>query len=57
MSTSLFWNILFWYDENEKWIYPYKKIKDFVNNVIEVKADKSRYKVNPEENINNLFVK
>ena len=34
-----------------------KKIKDFVNNVIEVKADKSRYKVNPEENINNLFVK
>ena len=57
MSTSLFWNILFWYDENEIWIYPYKKIKDFVNNVIEVKADKSRYKVNPEENINNLFVK
>lgn len=34
-----------------------KKIKYFVNNVVEVKADKSRYKVNLEENINNLFGK
>ena len=34
-----------------------KKIKYFVNNVVEVKADKSRYKANLEENINNLFGK